>query len=59
MTLVIAAVLAASALLISLTASGRLTTALAQDRAAAQPLAAPSGTQLPKPDPAFTGKIGG
>ncbi|HEY7053007.1 MAG TPA: arylsulfatase [Mycobacterium sp.] len=50
--------LAAGALLIALTASGRLTTTLAQDRPAAQPPAAPSGTQLPKPDPAFTGKIG-
>jgi arylsulfatase len=57
-TLAAVAVLAASALLISLTASGRLPTARAQDRAAAQPPVATSGTQLPKPDPAFTGKIG-
>ena len=57
-TLAAAAVLAAGALLISLTSSSRLTTTLAQDRPAAQPLAVPSGTQLPKPDPEFKGKIG-
>jgi arylsulfatase len=57
-TLTAAAVLAASALLISLTASGILTMALAQDRAATQPPGAPSGTQLPRPDPEFKGKVG-
>src|SRR4051812_37273967 len=53
-----AIVLAAGALLGWLMASGRLATALAQGRATAQPLAAASGTQLPKPDPEFQGKVG-
>jgi arylsulfatase len=48
-----AATLAAGALFGWLTASGRLTTAFAQDRTATQ-----SGTQLPKPDPEFKGKVG-
>ena len=40
-----------------LTASGRLTETFAQDRKAADPPAPASSTQLPKPDPAFKGKI--
>src|SRR5262249_8483218 len=33
-------------------------TTLGEDRVGAQPPAAPSGSQLPKPDPEFKGKIG-
>jgi arylsulfatase len=50
-----AALLAAGALLGGLTASGRLTTALAQDKS--EPPAT-GGAQLPKPDPEFKGKVG-
>ena len=55
MILTSAAVMAAGALLGWLAASGKLTTALAQDQS--EPTAT-SGTQLPKPDPEFKGKIG-
>jgi arylsulfatase len=51
-------VLAAFALLISLTACGRLPGGVAQDPAAASVPAVTSGTRLPKPDPDFQGKIG-
>jgi arylsulfatase len=54
-TLAAATVLAAGALLGWLTATGRLTTTLAQDKSE---LPGTSSAQLPKPDPEFKGKIG-
>jgi arylsulfatase len=54
MTLAVA-MLAAGALLGWLTSSGRLATVFAQDKPEPPPT---SGTQLPKPDPEFKGKVG-
>ncbi|HEY7157019.1 MAG TPA: arylsulfatase [Gemmataceae bacterium] len=53
-----AAVLAASALLGWLAASGRLTTALAQDKPKADPPSAGTPSVLPRPDFHFTGNVG-
>jgi arylsulfatase len=50
-----AAVIAAGALLGWLATSGKLTMALAQDKSESP---GTGGAQLPKPDPAFEGKIG-
>src|SRR3954465_12566913 len=54
-TVAAAMVLAVGAVLGWLAASGRLSTALAQDKSEPPPT---GGTQLPKPDPEFRGKVG-
>src|SRR5262245_42287502 len=53
-----AALVALGCVLGFLAASGRLVETFAQDKKTVDPPVSESGTQLPKPDPAFKGKIG-
>jgi arylsulfatase len=58
-TTLVAAVLAASALLGWLAASGKLTTALAEDKSTADPPSIPgTPSVLPRPDFHFAGNVG-